>query len=89
MNDTLTCPFCGGFVRIVACDVLGNIHTEEYENNPCSGLGYQLMHERKDVPTGVKCPIATLDHDEQCLGSYIYASRNNAYNAWVGKTNRC
>lgn len=85
MKDMLVCPFCGGFVRIVVCDEEGNIRTEEYENDPWSGLGYQLMHERKDVPKGRKCPISTLDGDEQCLGAYIYDSRDEAYNRWVGK----
>lgn len=56
MDKKLTCPFCGREVRIVVCDDEGNIHPDEYEDDPWSGLGYMLVHEEAD---GVQCPIAT------------------------------
>lgn len=83
MKGQLVCPFCGGVVRIAVCDDEGNLHPEEYENDPWSGIGYMLMHEEKDVPKGKLCPIATFDDDDKCQGIHIYDSRDEAYSAWV------
>jgi hypothetical protein len=40
MNDELKCPFCGGKVRILVCDDEGNVHDDDYENDPWSGLSF-------------------------------------------------
>ena len=74
------CPFCRGKVSIVVCDDEGNMHNEEYEKKPWSGLGYQLKHDVVDVPTHVKCPIAT--HEGETIGMWIYNSRKEAADAW-------
>lgn len=78
----LVCPFCGGEVLIVVCDDEGNIHDEEYEKDPWSGLGYMLYH---DITNAVgDCPIA--GHEgEGVLGTRIYDSREEAAGAWMDK----
>ena len=73
MDKKLICPFCGREVRIVVCDDEGNIHPDEYEDDPWSGLGYMLVHEEAD---GVQCPIAT--EPDEPLGRLIYDSREEA-----------
>lgn len=78
----LTCPFCGGTVHIAVCDDEGNIHDEEYEKDPWSGLGYVLIHEEKDVPKTEGCPIATYDDDNSKLGIYIYDTKEEARQVW-------
>lgn len=85
MKNKLVCPFCGGSVRIVACDDEGNLRPEEYENNPWSGLGYKLMHEEIDVPEWKSCPIATFNDEGWGQGTHIYDSKDEAYDAWCGK----
>lgn len=82
-RDMLICPFCGGEVHITVCDDEGNLHYEEgYEENPWSGLGYKLVHERCDVKSKRSCPIATYDEDCTQLGTYIYDTCEEAENAW-------
>lgn len=81
-EDDLTCPFCGGKVHIVVCDDEGNIHDNEYEKDPWSGLGYMLVHEEKDVPSNKDCPIATRDSDESALGTIIYDTREEVLCIW-------
>lgn len=81
MNEELKpCPFCGGKVRILVCDDEGNIHDDDYEDDPWSGLGYQLAHDESDVIG--ECPIAKFDGDESTLGIQIYDSRKEATNVW-------
>ncbi len=81
MDKKLTCPFCGREVRIVVCDDEGNIHPDEYEDDPWSGLGYMLVHEEAD---GVQCPIAT--EPDEPLGRLIYDSREEAADTWNKRT---
>lgn len=72
-----TCPFCGGNVHIVICDDEGNHHTDEYENEPWSGLGFRLEHNESDNPD---CPIA---HEKyEGFGLMIYDTRAEAARAW-------
>ncbi len=82
MTDTklLSCPFCGGKVRILVCDDEGNIHNDEYENDPWSGLGYRLYHDIDDDPTG-ECPIAG-NEGEGTMGVWIYDTREEAIETW-------
>lgn len=80
MNEELKCPFCGGNVRILVCDDEGNIHSEEYEDDPWSGLGYQLNHNQNDKIG--ECPIATEDDYDVTLGFCIYDTREEATAAW-------
>jgi hypothetical protein len=80
-ESKLTCPFCGGEVHIVVSDDEGNIHEEEgYEEDPWSGLGYQIRHTREDIPEGKQCPIATWPYEEQ--GTYIYDTREEIVELW-------
>ena len=74
------CPFCGGEAKIIICDDEGNIHREDgYEQDPWSGLGYQIEHSEK---SGAKegCPIATFNG--YTIGILIYDSREEAITAW-------
>lgn len=74
------CPFCKGKVKIVVCDDEGNDHSDDYENDPWSGLGYKLRHTDRDVPDGEECPIAT--YDDEDLGKLIYDTREEAAKIW-------
>lgn len=73
------CPFCKGRARIVVCDDEGNVHNEEYEDDPWSGLAYRLSHTEADDPTGA-CPITSDDF----VGDWYYDTRNEAVRAWNG-----
>jgi hypothetical protein len=74
------CPFCGGKVRILVSDDEGNIHDDAYENDPWSGLGYQLAHGESDMIG--ECPIAKFDEDDAVMGINIYDSRGEAIESW-------
>lgn len=81
MNEKLKpCPFCGGNVRILVCDDEGNIHPDEYEDDPWSGLGYQLAHGEDDMIG--KCPIAKFNEDYGVMGMNIYDTEEEAVGAW-------
>lgn len=73
----LPCPWCNGTAKIIVCDDEGNRHSDDYENDPWSGLGYFLYHSESENPD---CPIAHDDYT-QC-GRYIYDSREEAIDAW-------
>lgn len=75
------CPFCGGKARLQLTDDEGNFKDESYLENPYSGVGYVIVHDISDSGT---CPIATDSDSSQ--GSYIYASKEAAINAWNGRT---
>lgn len=75
------CPFCGGIPRIIVCDDEGNHHSDEYEDDPWSGLGFMLYHDEKENPN---CPIAH-EEEAQC-GRFIYDSRKEAALAWNRRT---
>lgn len=75
------CPFCGGEVKIVVCDRIGNLCPEEYENDPSPrlGLGYMLEYAIKDKGD-YSCPIA---HQRgEVLGAIIYDTREEAAELW-------
>lgn len=50
IKGELTCPFCGGKVKIVASDFMGREYTEEEEKNlePKKQLKYVLKHEEPE-----------------------------------------
>lgn len=75
------CPFCGKEARLQLTDDEGNFEDESYLENPYSGVGYVIVHDISDSET---CPIATDSDSSQ--GSYIYASKEEAINAWNGRT---
>lgn len=79
-NTLKPCPFCGAKIRIVVCDDEGNGHNDDYENDPWSGLGYQLYHDIDDAPD-MECPIAR-HRGEGIMGIWIYDSREEAAEAW-------
>lgn len=76
------CPFCGKEARLQLTDDEGNFNDESYLENSYSGVGYVIVHDISDSET---CPIATDSDSSQ--GSYIYASKEEAINAWNGRTN--
>ena len=75
------CPFCKGLARLVVCDEEGNVHGDDYENDPWSGLCFGISHTESDDPTGA-CPIAT---NEGYIGGWHYDTRKEATDAWNGK----
>ena len=80
MDKLLPCPFCGGETKIAVCDSEGNLHDDDdYEQNPWSGLGYQLIHT---IEENEGCPIAKYDCDGAEMGVYIYGSKEEAIEAW-------
>ena len=79
-KELLPCPFCGSEIRIVVCDDEGNTHDDDYENDPWSGLGYQLYHDITDDKRKL-CPIAGHEY-EGVLGIWIYDTREKAIEAW-------
>lgn len=73
------CPFCGGQAHIVVSDDEGNLHDEEYEKNPWSGLTYGIQHIYEDYP---RCPIAKYECDDAIMGVILYESREEAIRNW-------
>lgn len=77
MNKLNPCPFCGGEVKIGISDDEGNLRDIEYEQEPWSGLSYNLIHEYRNNP---ECPIAHFE-DEQ-LGTLLYDTKEEALKTW-------
>ena len=74
------CPFCGGKATIICCDDEGNLRGDDYEDDPWSGLGYQIRHSHEE---NEDCPIARYAEDGAIMGSvYIYDTREEAIKAW-------
>lgn len=71
------CPFCGGDFHIQLCDEEGNPHSNDYLNDPYSGIFYYIAHTRYDVPKSIECPIAREDYSES-IGCYLYESKEEA-----------
>lgn len=71
------CPFCGGQIYIIVCDDEGNHHSNDYELDPWSGLGYMLYHDEESNPN---CPIAHEVGGQ--LGRFIYDTQEEAFEAW-------
>lgn len=71
MEELKRCPFCGkNAVYIGVCDDEGNFHGYlgcEYEQDPWSGLSYDLHHEGWG-----KCILCT-DGDNQSMGGALFA----------------
>ena len=80
-----SCPFCGGKASLYVCDDEGNVHNEEYANDPWSGLAYKIKHTVDDDKTG-NCPIAT-DAGEG-VGMWYYDTADEAIDAWNGSQNQ-
>ena len=76
------CPFCGKEARLQLTDDEGNFKDKSYLEDPYSGVGYVIMHDTKNSTSD--CPIATDSDSSQ--GSYIYESKEEAINAWNGRT---
>ncbi len=73
------CPFCGMRAKIVICDDEGNIHDEDYRNNPYSGLSFGIIHDSTCADDD--CPIATYAGDG-ILGRHLYDTKDDAIEAW-------
>lgn len=74
------CPFCGGEAKLSVSDDEGNARSEEYENDPWSGLSFKIQHDHDD---NKGCPIATYSIKEGgSLGVYLYDSREEAVQSW-------
>lgn len=78
------CPFCGGKATIVCCDDEGNIHDDDYENDPWNGLWYQIRHSHEE---NEGCPIARYAESSTAIGTYTYDTREEAVDAWNRRTN--
>lgn len=79
------CPFCGGKATIICCDDEGNLHGDDYKDDPWSGLGYQIRHSHEE---NEDCPIARYAEDGAIIGGvYIYDTREEAIKAWNRRVN--
>ena len=80
MEELKRCPFCGkNSVYIGVCDDEGNFHGRlgcEYEQDPWSGLSYDLHHEGWG-----KCNLCT-DGDNQSMGGALFDTAEDAVEAW-------
>ncbi|MBQ6535073.1 MAG: hypothetical protein IJI37_07860 [Opitutales bacterium] len=78
MNKKLKpCPFCGKIPEIVITDAFGNIHNENYEQNPYNGLCYAIAHFDDD------CPISLHPEDKGTVYyPTIYNTKTGAIAAW-------
>lgn len=79
IKELKPCPFCNGEAQIVICDDEGNLRDEGYENDPWSGLSYQIIHVHEDNES---CPIAKYEIDGASMGVYLYESRDEAIQTW-------
>lgn len=84
MSKLKPCPFCGGKVVIQIRDDEGNLHDEEYEKNPWSGLSYTIGHFHED---NKECPIATYKEDCGQLGVWLYDTKESAIKEWNRRAN--
>lgn len=73
------CPFCGGKAEIVCCDDEGNLHNDDYEQDPWSGIGYKIKHSSEE---NEDCPIAAYQDDGATIGVLIYDTREEATEYW-------
>jgi hypothetical protein len=73
------CPFCGGMASISVSDDEGNQRSEDYENDPWSGLSFKITHGHE---SNKGCPIANFEEDGGSVGVYLYDSRKEAIEAW-------
>ena len=79
------CPFCGGKATIIYRDDEGNLHGDDYKDDPRSGLGYQIRHSHEE---NEDCPIARYAEDGATMGDvYIYDTREEAIEAWNRRVN--
>ncbi len=69
------CPFCGMVPEIVVTDDEGNVHPDEYRDDPWSGLGFAIAH----YDPAFDCPVAL--HEGETYPS-IYDSEEEAAAAW-------
>ena len=80
MEELKRCPFCGkNAVYIGVCDDEGNFHGRlgcEYEQDPWSGLSYDLHHEGWG-----ECILCT-DGDNQSMGGVLFDTAEEAVEAW-------
>lgn len=80
MSKNLTCPFCGGIVRVIPCDGEGNYPKDsEYEVNPYKSLKYIICHDKLDSID--ECPIAHAAGGG-IQGTIIYDSPEEAAALW-------
>lgn len=70
------CPFCGGTIDgFEIRDDEGNLHDEDYERNPYSGLHYRIIHDKTASPN---CPA----RNEEDTVTSQHDSKEDAIAAW-------
>lgn len=79
MNKLKPCPFCGNKVSILISDDEGNIHNDDYTEDPYSGLAYSIGHIYEDA---IMCPIAMHQDNGGLLGVLLFDTIEEAINIW-------
>lgn len=75
------CPFCGKKPLIYVCDNEGNIHNDEYIDNPWSGLSFAICHVADlGVDNSLICPIASFE--AEMVGTQLYDSIDELVERW-------
>ena len=75
------CPFCGKVPTIYVCDCEGNIHNDDYADDPYSGLFYAICHEYDNNESNNKiCPIATFRGE--IIGTQLYETIDELVERW-------
>ena len=75
------CPFCQGKAGLYVCDAEGNIHSDDYIDDPWSGLSFRIRHTEEDDKTGM-CPITAAPGEG--VGMWYYDTAEEAIQSWNG-----
>lgn len=77
IEELKPCPFCGKDISIALSDSEGNMRPASYEEDPWSGISFQILHDYEQSPD---CPIAA--HPGEPVGTTLYDTREELIEKW-------